>query len=292
MTAGAPSLGAHAAANGLSAIRNEPSLRTYHPGEVAIAVIFALVVQTGAVLLLRASNLERPAEVAEIDTGPSVPVKVVPVLDLDAPSLKLGGKRDFTKLPDRWTRPKAKARVEEKAFVSTKAEKTAEAAPPKEMEVAKVDTPIPPPDAEVVKQVETPVEVPKEETPPANVDEKGHEDGAKDGKETDPLKARAVDVYRDKIRGWFSRRFRVSGSGLSAEEIVKYRVSATITLSNGRSVANYSIVPSGQAAFDNAARSALDGAKGEELPPPPENYPDILQTQISLTFTCTPERCD
>jgi hypothetical protein len=124
------------------------------------------------------------------------------------------------------------------------------------------------------------------------VDEKGHEDGAKDGKETDPLKARAVDIYRDKIRGWFIRRFRVSGSGLSPEDIGKYRVSASVTLSNGRSVAGFSIVPCGQAAFDNAARAALEGAKGEELPPPPENYPDIIQTQISLTFTCTPERCD
>ena len=44
--------------------------------------------------------------------------------------------------------------------------------------------------------------------------------------------------------------------------------------------------------FDAAARSALEGAKGQEIPPPPENYPDIVQTQISLTFTCTPQRCD
>ena len=266
--------------------------RNHRPGEIVIAVVVTCAVQAAAVLALRASNLQRPADVAEIDTGPSVAVQVVPVLDLDEPALKLGGKRDHAKLPDKWLKPRAKPRVEQKAFVTTKAEKTAEAAPPKEMDVAKADTPVPPPEAEVAKHVETPIDVPKDETAPANVDEKGHEDGAKDGKETDPLKARAVDLYRDKIRGWFSRRFRVSGSGLSPEEIVKVRVSATVILSNGRSVADYSIVPSGQAAFDRAARTALDGAKGEELPPPPENYPDILQSQISLTFTCTPERCD
>jgi hypothetical protein len=278
-------------AQALRSIQEKPR-RIYHPVEIAFALAVAASVQVGTVLLLRVSNLHENAEVAEIDTGPSIPVKIVPVLDLDAPTLKLGGKRDRTKLPDRWIRPKVKKRVKQEAFVSTQAEKTAEATPPKEMDVAKADTPLPPPDAEVAKEVETPVDVPKDETPPANVDIKGHEDGSKDGTEMDPLKARAVDLYRDKIRSWFSRRFRVSGSGLSPEEIVKYRVSATVMLSNGRSVSDYSIVTCGQAAFDSAARRALESAKGETLPPPPENYPDILQTQISLTFTCTPERCD
>jgi hypothetical protein len=57
-------------------------------------------------------------------------------------------------------------------------------------------------------------------------------------------------------------------------------------------VTGYHITPSGSAAFDDAARAALEGAKGQDLPPPPENYPDIVQNQISLTFTCNPERCD
>ncbi|MDC0748904.1 TonB C-terminal domain-containing protein [Polyangium mundeleinium] len=261
--------------------------------EIAFAVICAVGLQGGALLLLRAADLDRPALAPEIDKGPSVPVKVVPVLDLDAaPALKLGGKRDPAKLPDRWLKPRAKRRVEEKAFVSTKAEKTEEAIPPKEIEVAEAKTPVPPPEAEVAKVVETPIEEPAKAEPPPNVDEKGHEDGVKGGTEMDPLKARAVDIYREKIRGWFSRRFRVSGSGLSPEEITKFRVAATVTLSGGRSVGSFAIVSSGQAAFDAAARAALESAKGEELPPPPENYPDIVQSQISLTFTCTPERCD
>ncbi|HRI68355.1 MAG TPA: energy transducer TonB [Polyangium sp.] len=270
----------------------EKPLRNFHTAEIIFAIVVAANVLAGSVLLLRLSNLHKPAAIAEVDTGVSIPVKVVPVLDLDAPTLKLGGKRDHAKLPDRWLRPKVKRRAKRESFVSTKAEKTEEAAPPKEIEVAKAATPPPSPETEMAKEVETPVEVPKEETPPANVDVKGHEDGSKDGKEMDPLKARAVDLYREKIRGWFSRRFRVSGSGLSKEEIVKFRVPATVTLSNGRAVADFSIVPSGQAAFDAAARKALESAKGDEIPPPPENYPDIAQTQISLTFTCTPERCD
>ncbi|MRG93012.1 TonB C-terminal domain-containing protein [Polyangium spumosum] len=274
-----------------AAARPKGDFRTH---EIAIAVICAVAMQGGALFLLRAADLDRPALAPEIDKGPSIPVKVVPVLDLDAaPALKLGGKRDPAKLPDRWLKPRAKRRVEEKAFVSTKAEKTEEAIPPKEIEVAEAKTPVPPPDAELAKVVETPIaEEPAKVEPPPNVDEKGHEDGVRGGTEMDPLKARAVDIYREKIRGWFSRRFRVSGSGLSPEEITKFRVAATVTLSGGRSVASFAIVSSGQAAFDAAARSALESARGEELPPPPENYPDIVQSQISLTFTCTPSLCD
>jgi len=260
--------------------------------EVLIAACAALLVQAGAMFLLTASNLEKRALAPEIDIGSALPVKVVPVLDVDAPALKLGGKRDRMKLPDRWVKPKPKSRASERAFVSTKAEKTEEAIPPKEVEVAKVDTPVPPPDAELTKQVETTILEKPDTKPPPNVDAEGHEDGVKGGTETDPLKARAVDIYREKIRGWFSRRFRVSGSGLSPDEIRTFRVAATVSLAAGRSVAGYSIVPSGHAAFDAAAKSALESAKGDELPPPPANYPDILQNQISLTFTCTPERCD
>jgi hypothetical protein len=44
--------------------------------------------------------------------------------------------------------------------------------------------------------------------------------------------------------------------------------------------------------FDAAARAALDGARGESLPQPPENYPDVVQRTISLTFVCKEKRCD
>jgi hypothetical protein len=41
-----------------------------------------------------------------------------------------------------------------------------------------------------------------------------------------------------------------------------------------------------------AARAALEGAKGESLPQPPENYPDVVQRTINLTFVCKENRCD
>jgi hypothetical protein len=236
--------------------------------------------------------LDRPAAATAIDRGTALPVRVVPVLDLDAPLLKLGGKRDPSSLPDRWVRQAPKPRVEQRAFASTKAGKTERDVPAPEVKVATADTKPPPPDAEIAKQVDTPVAAVVDAGAPANVDQAGHADGVKEGTETDPLKARAVDLYRAKIAGWFSSRFRVSGSGLGKDELVKYRVSATVTVSPDRTVSGYSIVPSGNAAFDAAARATLEGAKGQSLPPPPENYPDVAQSRINVTFVCRENRCD
>jgi hypothetical protein len=264
----------------------------FQPGELVVAVLFAFFVLAGAAVVLRASGLDRPAAVPEIDKGTAIPVKIIPVLDLDAPLLKLGGKRDRTKLPDRWVRQKPVPRVEEKAFVSPKADKTEHDIPPPDMKIADAGTRPPPPDAAVAKEVDTPVTTPVDAGPVANVDTKGSADGVKEGTETDPLKARAVDLYRQRIIGWFASRFRVSGSGLSAAELAKYRVGASVELSSDRRVTGYSITPSGNAAFDAAARAALEGSKGNQIPPPPENYPDVVQSAIHLTFVCRENRCD
>jgi len=268
------------------------ALADFRPHEYAIAALVSLAVTAGAGLALKSAALDRPAAAPEIDKGTSVPVRVIPVLDMDTPLLKLGGKRDKMKLPDRWVRQKPKPRVAEKAFVSSKAGKEEKDIPPPDVKIADAGTPVTPPDADIVKEVDTPIPEVPDAGPPANVDQEGHEDGVKEGTETDPLKARAVDLYRNKIAGWFSSRFRVSGSGLSQDELVKYRVGAMVQISGDRTVSSYSITPSGNAAFDAAAKAALDGAKGQSLPPPPENYPDILQSQIQLTFRCRENQCD
>lgn len=268
------------------------ALSDFQPFELAVAVFFASAVMVGSGFALSASALDRPAAVHEIDSGQARPVRVIPVLDLDAPLLKLGGKRDQSKLPDRWVKQAPKPRVEEKTFVSSQAGKTADDIPPPEVKIADAGTKPPPPDAEIAKQVDTPIANLPDAGPPSNVDQVGHADGVKEGTETDPLKARAVDLYRSRIIGWFSGRFRVSGSGLPQEELGKYRVGASVQLSTDRRVVSYTITPSGNAAFDAAARATLEGAKGQTIPPPPENYPDTIQSQINLTFVCRENRCD
>jgi len=232
------------------------------PRELAIAVAVAAIAQGAAIFALRSSSSSHQAEAApDIDQALSTPVRIVPVLDLDSPLLKLGGKLDPTRLPDRWVEQAPKARVEEKAFVSTKAGKSEADIPPPEVAVADAGTPLPPADAEITKKVDTPIAPALDPAPPANVAVEGHQDGVKEGTETDPLKARAVDLYRARIIGWFSRRFRVSGSGMPPEELTKYRVSATVELSNDRQVVGYSIVPSGNSDTAPAARTPGTAAR-------------------------------
>jgi outer membrane biosynthesis protein TonB len=273
-------------------VEHAATLGNFRGHEIAIAAAVALAVQAGAALALRSADLSRPAAAPDIEKGIAVPVKVIPVLDLDSPLLKLGGRRDPTKLPDRWVRQAPKVRAEQNAFVTTKAGQTEADIPSPEIKVADAGTEPPPPDAEITKEVDLALNQEIDAGPPANVDVEGHQDGVAEGTETDPLKARAVDLYRARIIGWFSSRFRVSGSGLSPEDLAKHRVGATVTLSDDRRVTSYSITPSGNAAFDAAAVKTLEAAKGDTIPPPPENYPDVVQHQIRLTFVCREDRCD
>jgi len=100
------------------------ALEDFRASEVAFSVLVALTVLVGAGLAMRVVALDRPASVREIDRGTAIPVRIVPVLDLDAPLLKLGGKRDPSRLPDRWARQTPKPRVEQRSFVSAKARPT------------------------------------------------------------------------------------------------------------------------------------------------------------------------
>lgn len=263
----------------------------YRPHELAIAFGVALVVQVGAVIALRVAALDRHAAVREIDPGIAIPIRVKPVVDLDSPLLKLGGKHVKYKLPDMWIRQQPTQRVARRSYASTKAEDSPEAIPPDDVPMADAGTAPPPPDAAVAKEVDTEVTEPTD-AGYANTDQEGHPDGVPEGTETDPLKARAVSLYRARLISWFSSRFRVSGSGLPPEELTKLRVGATVRISGDRVVVGYDVVPCGNATFDAAARATLEGTMGQQLPPPPENYPEAVQNQISLTFVCTVSTCN
>ncbi len=131
-----------------------PAHGDFRRSDLALAIGLALLIELGAGLAIRRSGLEHQAKAPEIERGLAKPVRVIPVVDLDAPLLKLGGGK--AKLPDRWMKPRAKARAEERAFVSTKAEKTVEAIPREDLPLADAGTPLPPPDAELTKQVDSP----------------------------------------------------------------------------------------------------------------------------------------
>lgn len=269
---------------------------TYHVGlrsdfegwEIGVAIVVAIGIQIGAGIALHAAQLDIKALAPPIEKGTETPVAVKPVLDLDSPLLKFGSKKKY-KLPDQWVRQAPKKRVVRKTHVSTKAKKTAEDIPDEDIPMADAGEEPPDPDAEFIKEQDT--EFDETDAGEAKTDEEGHADGVVGGTEMDPLKARAIDLYRARIAGFFTSAFSVHGTGLSQEQLEALAASASVQL-NGLTVQSFTLNPSGNAQFDAAARTALQSRVGQQIPPPPENYPDAMQNQISLTFVCRNNRCD
>ena len=273
------------------AARSRPARAPLFEGtEIVAAVALAVGVQVATLGMLSLTRLDREADVAHIEAVAALPVKITPVLDLDTPLLKLGGGHKTLKMPDAWKLPTPQEIAERHAYVSTKAEKKAEAVPPPEVKVADAGAPPPPVDAAVAKQSES------EQTDAVDAGDApegpGSVYGVEGGTEEDPLKARAVSQYRARLIGWFSSRFHVAGVGVPPEELSKYRATASVSVSPDLTVTSYSLSPSGNAAIDAAARQVLDGSVGQQLPPPPENYPDAVQSQITVAFVCTPQKCE
>ncbi len=253
--------------------------------ELFIALAVVLVIEGGSALALRAAALHRQAETREIDPGIAVPIQVTPVLDVESPLLKLGGKKVRYKLPDRWVRQAPQKRVERRAFASTKADKSAEAAVPPEVKMADAGTDPPDPDAAVAKEVDQEI---TEETDagPANVDEEGHADGVPEGTETDPLKARAANLYHSRILAFLTAPFRSRCSGLDPKDFEACQPSASVQLGADGTVVGYSFNPCGTASVDGAARAALGNIQGQSIPPPPENYPNLRPNSFHVTYVC------
>lgn len=254
----------------------------FNSGEVALAFALGLAVEIGVFVLFVAAGTSG-MHIKSKDPPPPepIPMKVLPVLD-DAPLLKLGGKKVKPKLPDMWKKNPPVQRFEEKSAPSPLAEKTPEAIPTSPL--ALKDAEAPPPDAEVAKEVDQVLldAGPPDAEPP--VEGEGAADGVKEGTETDPLKARAVSGYRMKLIAWFNARFQ-QPTEIPCEELKGLRASVSVSVGGDRTVTGYTAGSSGNAAFDGRVKATLDAAKGQELPPPPPLYPDILESQLSFAFS-------
>jgi len=120
-------------------------------------------------------------------------------------------------------------------------------------------------------------------------DQLGAANGSANGTETDPLKARAADIYRAQLASWFAARFQVRGK-VPFEELQNLHATAVVTTSADRRVTGFTLaVASGNAAFDEAVRSSLAQVQGGggELPAPPPAYPEMLTRQVPVSFRCT-----
>jgi hypothetical protein len=270
----------------VSAALHEPVFKSR---EVALAVLLAILVEGGMLLLWVYAGAGSAHVVAAPIEGPrEIPIAVKPVVD-ETPLLKLGGKKK-AKLPDMWKKQAPVQRFEQTSAPSAKAAKTPEAIPSSKL--TPLDASAPPPDAELAKQVDQQLTDAAPDAAPT-VEGEGSPDGVKEGTEADPLKARAVSAYYGKLQGWFNARFRPPTEGAPCAELKKLGASVVVTVTADRSVGGYSLVkPSGNSDFDARVRTMLDGAQGEQLPPPPPLYPDILGQSLPLRLTGQNVKCN
>ena len=253
------------------------AVRAFLPQELALALLLAAIVEGSLVGLIVVAGQNRSKVVAhEAEAPEEIPIAVKPVMD-DLPLLKLGSKKVKAKLPDMWSKQAPVQRFEETSAPSAKAAKTPEAIPTTPL--AKADAAAPPPDAAIAKEVDQKLTdaAPKEE---ANLPNEGAADGVKEGTETDPLKARAANLYAAKLIGWFQIRFQ-RPTGMPCEVVHALSASAQITVGADRTISGFTFSrPSGNADFDAKVKASLDAVVGQELPPPPPLYPDLKPSSV------------
>ncbi len=270
----------------MSSLTAEP---VYKAREVALAALLAFLAESAVLLLwIYGGAGDVNVNAAAFEAPKEVPIKVNPVMD-ELPLLKLGGKKK-AKLPDMWKKQAPVQRFEESSAPSAKADKNPATLPSSKL--TPLDASAPPPDAETAKQVDQQLTDAAPDAAPT-VEGEGTADGVKEGTEADPLKARAISAYHAKLQSWFNARFRPPSEGAPCAELKKLGASVSVSVSGDRTVAGYTLGrPSGNGAFDASVRGMLDGARGEQLPPPPPLYPDILGQSLAIRLSGQKANCN
>jgi hypothetical protein len=203
------------------------------------------------------------------------------------PVLKLGSKNPSAANP--WQRKKPVAPKTQGALPSPQAEKNPEAIPTTNVPDAAVAPIVV--DAGAVEQPNTTAAVDAAMVATA-ASTQGSEQGSENGTETDPLKARAADMYRAQLASWFVSRFNIKGK-IPFDKLKTLHASAVVSVTPDRRVGSFNIVsPSGDPTFDSEVRATLSSiqSSGAELPAPPPNYPDMLGKSLPVGFQCTVQK--
>ena len=248
-------------------------------------LLFGLVLWAGE----NEATIQKAPEPVEI----AVPINVKPVLD-DLPLLKLGSKKKLKpKLPDMWRKvaPTPKQTFEERSAPSEKADTQKVEDLPKS-ELADEQHEAPPEEAETAEHVDETMKNAEPTDTPAEPEE-GAAEGVKEGTETDPLKARAVSLYQLKIAAWFNSRFRPPVDAIECSVLKKLSAGVRVSVGGDRSVTGFALSsPSGNPVFDARVSSFLGGLVGQQLPPPPPLYPDILESSVFPRLSGAAADCD
>jgi outer membrane biosynthesis protein TonB len=263
---------------------SEAVRRTFDAQEITIACAIAVLAQLFFVL---AFSLPSPKLIeAEIsnDNAQPIAVSITPVLKL--------GSKNPTKLPTQWTRrtPPPPPKQEQAPLPSPQAAKTPDAIP--KTNVADAAPPQLLPEAGPTGPTAGPVSPATSGSATTASSVQGSEQGAANGTETDPLKARAADMYRAQLASWFASRFQIRGK-VPFDTLKKLHAAAVVTVTGDRKVGSFSVVkPSGDATFDAEVQATLARIQsgGAELPAPPPMYPDMLGQSLPVGFQCTVQK--
>ncbi|MEO8178588.1 MAG: hypothetical protein ABI895_07135 [Deltaproteobacteria bacterium] len=259
----------------------------FSPGQVVGAVSLASLVQAALVLAVAGGgSVQRETPMREMR------IAVKPMLD--APLLRKGTQAAATppKLPDMWKAPPPKPPPEAKPVPAPQVKKPPDAADPKPTKPEERPTPETPQARRVddmVKKMQREAE--DQQEPPPSSTEQGGEDGVKEGTETDPLKARATDSYKLRLQKWFQEGFSEPLDELDCATLVKLKARVRAQIGPNREVQSYSMESSGNEVFDGRVRAAMEAHVGQVVPPPPPNYPELLERVFLPTFVGENEKC-
>lgn len=252
---------------------------SFSKNELLLALLVGLTVEVAFFLTLSWAGNAKIEEKKAIEPI-AIPINVKPVVD-ELPLLKLGSKQKVKpKLPDMWKKvtPTPVRRLEERSAPSAKAEENPTELP--KSKLADKEHEAPTEDDEIVK--EAPARLDDEETPEApEMDTEGAADGSTEGTETDPLKARAVDLYKVKIAAWFNSRFKPPVDAIACDVLKKLVARVRVGVGGERAITGFSLTgSSGNAVFDGKVSAFMASLVGQQLPPPPPLYPDILESNV------------
>jgi hypothetical protein len=255
--------------------------RIFDGQDIIIACAVALLAQLAFVL---AFSLPSPKLVrADISNDNAQPIAVA-----ITPVLKLGTKTP-AKVPEQWQRRRPVAAKAPAALPSPQAEKTPEAIPKTHAADASVAAVVV--DAGRVEQPN--LSAPEDAGAVATAAPvEGSEQGAANGTETDPLKARAADMYKAQLQAWFGSRFHIGGK-IPFDHLKTLHALVRVTVTDDRKVGSFSITkPSGDPTFDSEVQATLTQiqASGVELPAPPPMYPEMLGKSLSVNLHCSDKK--
>jgi hypothetical protein len=246
--------------------------------EVAIAIGVALLAQLVFVATFQLPSPKPLQADISNDNAQPIAVSITPILKL--------GTKNPTSVPSQWQRKKpAPPKPPDLApLPSPQASKTPEAIPTTRVQDAAAPLPIPSASAAASADTTAPA---GSATVASASSVQGSEQGAANGTEADPLKARAADMYRAQLMGWFASRFQIRGK-IPFDTLKTLHASTTVSIAD-RHVVGFSITrPSGDATFDAEVQATLSRIQsgGAELPAPPPMYPELLGQSLPVGFAC------